>query len=120
MPAARALGVGILPYYPLASGLLTGKYRRGQGAPVGTRLASRPERLASADFDRIEALERVADQAGVPLGTLAIAGLAAQPAVASVIAGARTPEQVRRNAEAGAWVPSADVLAAVDAASPGP
>lgn len=120
VPALRATGVGLLPYFPLASGLLTGKYRRGEQAPAGTRLTRRPERLAAADFDRIEALERIAAQAGVSLLALAIGGLAAQPAVASVIAGARTPDQVRANVAAGAWVPGADILAAIDAASPGP
>lgn len=120
VPALTALGIGLLPYFPLASGLLTGKYRRGEPAPPGTRLTLRPERLAAADFDRIDALGRVAAEAGVPLLTLAMGALAAQPAVASVIAGARTPEQVRANVAAGSWVPTADVLAAVDAASPGP
>ena len=118
VPAAAHVGAGILPYYPLASGLLTGKYRRGAPAPEGTRLASRPERLAAADFDRIEALERVAEQAGVSLLTLALGGLAAQPGVASVIAGARTPEQVRANVAAGLWEPDAQTLVAIDDASP--
>ena len=118
VPAAAHVGAGILPYYPLASGLLTGKYRRGAPAPEGTRLASRPERLAAADFDRIEALERVAEQAGVSLLTLALGGLAAQPGVASVIAGARTPEQVRANVTAGRWEPDAQTLVAIDDASP--
>ena len=118
VPAAAHVGAGILPYYPLASGLLTGKYRRGAPAPEGTRLASRPERLAAADFDPIEALERVAEQAGVSLLTLALGGLAAQPGVASVIAGARTPEQVRANVAAGLWEPDAQTLVAIDDASP--
>jgi aryl-alcohol dehydrogenase-like predicted oxidoreductase len=118
VPALTATGMGLLPYFPLASGLLTGKYHRGEAAPPGSRLTRRPERLAAADFDRIEALERVAAAAGVPLLTLAIGGLAAQPTVASVIAGARTPEQVRQNVAAGAWQPGEDVLAAIDAASP--
>ncbi len=118
VPAAAHVGAGILPYYPLASGLLTGKYRRGAPAPEGSRLASRPERLAAADFDRIEALERVAEQAGVSLLTLALGGLAAQPGVASVIAGARTPEQVRANVAAGLWEPDAQTLVAIDDASP--
>lgn len=118
VPALRRTGVGLVPYYPLASGLLTGKYRRGEPAPTGSRLAARPARLAAADFDRIEALERVAAERGVSLLTLAIGGLAARPTVASVIVGARTPEQVRRNVAAGEWVPTADDLAAIDAASP--
>src|SRR5690625_6208252 len=64
VPAAEHVGAGILPYWPLASGLLTGKYRRGEPAPAGSRLENRPERLAAADFDRIEALAAVAEQAG--------------------------------------------------------
>ncbi len=120
VPAAAHVGAGILPYYPLASGLLTGKYRRGADAPEGSRLANRPERLAAADFDRIEALERVAEQAGVSLLTLALGGLAAQPGVGSVIAGARTPDQVRANVAAGLWEPDAHTLLAIDDAAPGP
>ncbi len=120
VPAAQRAGVGLITYYPLASGLLTGKYGRGRAAPPGSRLERRPERLAAADFDRIEALEQVAAEAGVPLLTLALAGLAAQRGVGSVIAGARTPEQVRVNAEAASWVPPADVLEAIDRAAPGP
>ncbi|QDB80739.1 aldo/keto reductase [Georgenia wutianyii] len=120
VPAAAHVGAGVLPYFPLASGLLTGKYRRGEPAPAGSRLAAKPERLARADFDRVEALEAVARDAGVPLLTLALGGLAAQPGVASVIAGARTPEQVRANVEAGLWEPDAETLLAIDEASPGP
>lgn len=120
VPAAAHVGAGILPYWPLASGLLTGKYRRGEPAPAGSRLEKRPERLESADFDRIEALEAVAEQAGVSLLTLALGGLGAQPGVASVIAGARTPEQVRQNVAAGLWEPDADTLLAIDEAAPGP
>lgn len=118
VPAAERVGVGILPYVPLASGLLTGKYRRGQPAPAGSRLVHRPERLAAADFDRIEALERLAAGWDIDLVTLAVGALAAQPAVASVISGATSPEQVRANVRAGAWEPSADQLAAIDAVAP--
>jgi aryl-alcohol dehydrogenase-like predicted oxidoreductase len=105
LPTAERLGIGVLPYFPLASGLLTGKYRRGQPAPAGTRLALRPERLTDDAFDRIEALESFADSRGVSLLDVAIGGLAAQPAIASVIAGATKPEQARANAAAGDWVP---------------
>ncbi|GAB4066761.1 aldo/keto reductase [Angustibacter speluncae] len=119
VPACEQVGVGLLPYFPLASGLLTGKYRRGEDAPGGTRLASRPERLAAADFDRIEAIGRFADERGVSMLDVAIGGLAAQPAVASVIAGATTPEQVRANVAAGCWQPTADDLAALDEVAPG-
>ncbi len=118
LPAAERVGAGILPYFPLASGLLTGKYRRDEPAPTGSRLAGRPDRLAVADFDRIEALTALADAWGIGLSTLALGTLAAHPAVGSVISGARTPEQVRANVAAVAWQPSADQLAAIDVASP--
>lgn len=120
VPAATHVGAGILPYFPLASGLLTGKYRRGEPAPQGSRLTHRPDRLETADFDSIEALQRVAADAGVDLLTVAMGGLAAQPGVTSVIAGARTPEQVRANVAAGLWEPEARHLVAIDDASPGP
>jgi aryl-alcohol dehydrogenase-like predicted oxidoreductase len=105
LPTAERLGIGVLPYFPLASGLLTGKYRRGRPAPAGTRLALRPERLTDDAFDTIEALESFAESRGISLLDVAIGGLAAQPAIASVIAGATKPEQVRANAAAGDWVP---------------
>lgn len=120
VPAAEHVGVGILPYVPLASGLLTGKYRRGQAAPAGSRLERMPQRLAAADFDRIESLTSLAADLSVDLPTLALGGLAAQPAVASVIAGARTPEQVRANVAAALWEPTPEQLVAIDEASPGP
>ncbi len=94
--------------------LLTGKYRRGSGAPEGTRLASRPDRLAAADFDRIEAIGRFADERGISVLDVAVGGLAAQPAVGSVIAGATRPEQVLANVAAGRWQPTADDLSALD------
>jgi aryl-alcohol dehydrogenase-like predicted oxidoreductase len=105
LPTAERLEIGVLPYFPLASGLLTGKYRRGRPAPAGTRLALRPERLTDDAFDTIEALESFAESRGVALLDVAIGGLAAQPAIASVIAGATKPEQARANAAAGDWVP---------------
>jgi aryl-alcohol dehydrogenase-like predicted oxidoreductase len=100
----------VLPYFPLANGLLTGKYRRGEPAPAGTRLAARAQVLDHADFDRIDALEAFAAATGRSLLELAIGGLAAQPAVASVIAGATTADQVRANVAAGAWIPDAGEL----------
>lgn len=120
VPAAEHVGVGVLPYVPLASGLLTGKYRRGQEAPEGSRLARMPQRLATADFDRIDALQALATEWGTDLVTVSLGGLAAQPAVASIISGARTPEQVRANAAAALWEPTLEQLAAIDEASPGP
>ncbi len=106
VPACERVGVGILPYFPLEHGLLTGKYRRDAPAPAGTRLADRTGPLDNADFDRIEALERYAAERGVTILDVAIGGLAAKPAVASVIAGATKPEQVVANAAAGAWQPA--------------
>jgi aryl-alcohol dehydrogenase-like predicted oxidoreductase len=111
VPACLAAGVGLLPYFPLAYGLLTGKYSSGS-APEGSRLSlqSQQHRLAGADLDRVTALQSYADARGFDLLTVAIGGLAAQPAVGSVIAGVSRAEQVRTNAAAGAWVPTeADV-----------
>jgi aryl-alcohol dehydrogenase-like predicted oxidoreductase len=110
IPACERLGVGVLPYFPLASGLLTGKYRRGEQAPEGTRLAGRGSLASDAEFDVIEAIERFAAERGIEPIDVAIGGLAAQPAVASVIAGATKPEQVRRNARAGLWQPTREDL----------
>jgi aryl-alcohol dehydrogenase-like predicted oxidoreductase len=114
IPACEHVGVGVLPYYPLEYGLLSGKYRRDEPAPAGTRLSARPALLETADFDRIEALERFAAEQGVGILDVAIGGLAAQPAVASVIAGATRPEQVAANVAALAWQPTAADLAALD------
>jgi aryl-alcohol dehydrogenase-like predicted oxidoreductase len=110
LPALDHTGQGLLPFFPLASGLLTGKYRRDQPAPEGSKLAKMPDRLAAADFDAIEALQSFADQRGVSMLQVAIGGLAAQPPVSSVIAGATSPDQVRVNVAAGSWTPSADDL----------
>src|SRR4051812_1559514 len=115
LPALNRLGVSLIAYFPLAYGLLTGKYKRGQEAPEGTRLSSESQahRLAGADWDRIEALEAFADERGASILEVAIGGLAAQPGVASVIAGASRPEQVEANAAAGLWEPDAEALAAL-------
>ena len=112
LPACERLGIGQLPYFPLASGLLTGKYRRGEDATEG-RLAGRE--IAEERWDRAEAVQRYADERGVPILHVAIGGLLAMPAIASVIAGATRPEQVRANVEAGAWEPSAEDLSALTA-----
>jgi len=114
LPTCERLGIGILPYFPLASGLLTGKYKRGQPPPEGTRLSGRADALKEEQFDRIEALERYASERGLTLLQVAIGGLLAQPAVSSVIAGATKPEQVSANVVAGAWEPTADDLAALN------
>ena len=109
LPTCRRLGVGFIPYFPLASGLLTGKYTKGAPAPEGTRLAGRE--LADEDLDAVDRLSAFAEQRGVSLLDVAIGGLAAEPGVGSVIAGATKPEQVRANAAAGDWEPTADELA---------
>jgi aryl-alcohol dehydrogenase-like predicted oxidoreductase len=101
LPLCRELRVAYIPYFPLASGLLTGKYRRGQPAPEGTRLAGR--QIDDEQFDRIDALAAFAEERGHTLLELAIAGLASTPGIASVIAGATKPEQVRANAAAASW-----------------
>ena len=92
-----------MPYFPLESGLLTGKYRRGVPAPEGTRLAGREDSLSDERFDRVEELERFAVERGASLLELAIGGLASISGIASVIAGATSPDQARANAAAGAW-----------------
>jgi aryl-alcohol dehydrogenase-like predicted oxidoreductase len=117
VPACLRLGMGLLPYFPLAYGLLTGKYSRGEAAPEGTRLAleGQRHRLEGADWRRVDALQQYADARGLSLLAVAIGGLAAQPAVASVIAGATRPEQVRTNVAAGLWKPGTAELEALDA-----
>jgi len=113
VPALRHTGQSLLPYFPLANGLLTGKYRRGTAAPEGTRLAKHPERMEGADFDTIEALQAFAEERGVGLLEIAIGGLAAMPTVGSVIAGATKVEQITGNVAAGAWVPTDEDLARI-------
>jgi aryl-alcohol dehydrogenase-like predicted oxidoreductase len=115
VPAARHFGVGVLPYFPLANGLLTGKIRRGQPAREGTRLAGRDTYVTAAKLDIVEALATWAEGHGVSLLTVAISCLAAQPGCGSVIAGAMSPEQVKANADTADWIPSAGELAEVDA-----
>ncbi|ABP56320.1 aldo/keto reductase [Salinispora tropica CNB-440] len=118
IPACERFGLGLLPFFPLANGLLTGKYKRGESAPSDSRLASGARyaaRLAAAEWDTIEALEAYGAERGLSLLQVAIGGLAAQPAVTSVIAGATKADQVRANAAAGAWSPDADDLAALRA-----
>jgi aryl-alcohol dehydrogenase-like predicted oxidoreductase len=100
LPACERLGLGFLPYFPLASGFLTGKYKRGEPRPEGTRLAQRDDAFTDEKWERLEELERYAEARGLTLLQVAIGGLLAQPAVSSVIAGATKPEQVRANAAA--------------------
>lgn len=111
LPLCRRHAIGYVPYFPLASGLLTGKYRRGEPAPEGSRLAGRP--IDERDLEAVEALERVGAEGGRSILELAVGGLASIPGVASVIAGATSPEQVRANAAAGAWHASDEDLDAI-------
>jgi aryl-alcohol dehydrogenase-like predicted oxidoreductase len=120
VPAALHYGLGVLPYYPLANGLLTGKVRRGLPPPEGSRLADRPGYITGDKLDRMEKLADWAQQHGVTLLDVAVGGLAAQPGCSSVIAGATSPEQVKANAAAASWVPSAGELADLDRIAPGP
>jgi aryl-alcohol dehydrogenase-like predicted oxidoreductase len=118
---SEELELAFIPYFPLASGLLTGKYREGREMPNGTRIADMeyfrrrftPERLRV-----VEALARYAESQGRRLLDLAISWLLRRPAVASVIAGATSPDQVKRNALAGTWKLSPEQLAQVDAIAP--
>jgi aryl-alcohol dehydrogenase-like predicted oxidoreductase len=120
VPACERFGLGVLPYFPLEYGLLTGKYHRGQAAPEGTRAASAPSPwLERADWDRIEALTRYAEARDVSILDVAIAGLVAQPAVASVISGATSGDQVRTNAAALRWEPTEADLAELDEVTTG-
>jgi aryl-alcohol dehydrogenase-like predicted oxidoreductase len=121
IPACERHGLGQLPYFPLASGMLTGKYRRGEAFAAGTRLASSAyfKGLATdGNFTKIEALQGLAEKRGHTLLELAVSWLAAHPCIVSVIAGATTPEQVRANAAAAHWQLSAAELAEVDALAP--
>jgi aryl-alcohol dehydrogenase-like predicted oxidoreductase len=109
LPTCARLGLGFIPYFPLASGLLTGKYRRGEPRPTGTRLEGRD--LDEADLDRVEALASFAAARNMSLLDVAIGALVARPEIPSVIAGATSAEQVRANAAAAGWQPTADDLA---------
>jgi aryl-alcohol dehydrogenase-like predicted oxidoreductase len=120
IPAARHFGLGVLPYFPLANGLLTGKVRRGQAVPEGSRLAGRPDYVTAAKLGRVEALIAWAEQRELTLLEVAIGGLAAQPGCSSVIAGATSPQQVKANAEAVRWTPPAEQLAEIDKIVPPP
>ena len=117
IPACERFGIGLLPYFPLANGLLTGKYERGSDLPENSRLSNSrfAGYLTDARWDRKEKLEEYARERSVSLLDVAIGGLAAMPAVTSVIAGATTEEQVRANVAAGSWTPSAADLEALRA-----
>lgn len=117
VPALEHFGISMLPYYPLASGLLTGKYRRGESAPAGSRIDAwnMQSVLRDETFDVIEGLEAFAAARGLSILDVAIGGLAAQPMVASVVAGATSAEQVRANVRAARWQPTAGELAEINA-----
>jgi aryl-alcohol dehydrogenase-like predicted oxidoreductase len=106
IPTCERLGLGFVPYFPLASGLLTGKYRRGEPGPPGARLSGRAQIASDEQFRQLDALAGYAAQRGISMTTLAIGALLARPVVSSVIAGATRPEQVAANAGAAQWVPS--------------
>ncbi|MGP4018563.1 aldo/keto reductase [Saccharopolyspora sp. 5N708] len=118
VPACKRFGVGIIPYFPLANGLLTGKYRQDQEPPAGSRLANRNQMLADAPWERIERLRTFAEQRGIPMTSVAVGWLAAQEVVGSVITGATTPEQVQANALAGEWRPTQADLETIDTICP--
>jgi aryl-alcohol dehydrogenase-like predicted oxidoreductase len=115
VPALERYEIGLLPYFPLASGLLTGKYRRGEAPPEGSRIQvwKRESVLTDDTFDVLEKLEAFARERSITMLDVAIGGLAAQRAVSSVIAGATSPEQVAANVKAGEWLPTADDLAEI-------
>jgi aryl-alcohol dehydrogenase-like predicted oxidoreductase len=118
VPACEAFGIGILPFFPLASGLLTGKYTRGEAAPKGTRYGEWGLQASDEKFDVVEKLQAFAAERGVEVLDVAMGGLAAQPAVASVIAGATSVAQIQRNAEAVAWTPTAEDRRTLDEIAP--
>lgn len=111
VPQCGKSGLGILPYYPLARGLLTGKYRRGGKGPAGSRLEGA---LGGVDFDVLEELETFAKSRGHDMLTLAVSWLASHPVTASVISGATKPEQVAQNAAAASWKMTAGDFAEIE------
>jgi aryl-alcohol dehydrogenase-like predicted oxidoreductase len=117
VPVIERMRLALVPYFPLASGLLTGKYRKGQPMPTGTRLSDPRFSARFANEQNLEVVERLTAfcaQRGRTLLELAFGWLLARPYVASVIAGATAPEQVRQNADALGWQLTADEIAAVD------
>jgi aryl-alcohol dehydrogenase-like predicted oxidoreductase len=116
LPMMERYGLGLLPYFPLASGLLTGKHKRGQAAS-GTRLATQafaPMFMTDANFDKVEKLEAFVKTRGRSMVELAFSWLAARPTVGSIIAGATKPEQIDANVKAVGWALSAEELAEID------
>jgi aryl-alcohol dehydrogenase-like predicted oxidoreductase len=120
VPAAVHFGLGVLPYFPLANGMLTGKVRRGRELPAGSRIATRSHLVTDEKLDTVEALIEWGAERGVSILEIAIGGLAAQPGCASVIAGATSAEQIVANVAAGEWEPAQEELAELDKISPPP
>jgi len=120
VPAAVHFGLGVLPYFPLANGMLTGKVRRGRELPAGSRIAMRSHLVTDEKLDTVEALIEWGAERGVSILEIAIGGLAAQPGCASVIAGATSAEQILANTAAGEWEPTTEDLAELDKISPPP
>ncbi|MFE3288740.1 aldo/keto reductase, partial [Streptomyces sp. NPDC059233] len=118
VPAALHYGVGVLPYFPLANGLLTGKIRRGAPVPAGSRLEGRDGYVTEERLDVVEALAALAEKHGRTVLELAIGWLSAQPGCASVIAGATSAEQVRANAAVADRPLDAELLAEIDTIAP--
>jgi 1-deoxyxylulose-5-phosphate synthase len=118
IPACARFGLGMLPYFPLANGLLTGKYRQDLKPPPGARLAGRHQLLSEAPWERLDKLRAFAGERDIPMTTLAITWLSAQPTVGSVIAGATAPAQIAQNAAALHWQPTEEDLAALDEICP--
>lgn len=121
IPECRKLGIAYIPYFPLANGLLTGKYRRGQSIPANSRAEAGfgPKVFTEENFDVVERLIDFAAQRGHSLLELAFGWLLAHSPVASVISGARTPEQARANAEAASWTLAPEDVTEVDKLLPG-
>lgn len=119
IPAARHFGMGLLPYFPLANGMLTGKYKRNQPMPDGARMTREAQRanevLTEANWQKTEKLSAFCEKHGKTMVELAFSWLAAQPVVSSVIAGATRPEQIEANVKAASWTLNADELAEIDA-----
>jgi len=122
LPACERAGMAFLPYFPLASGLLSGKYRAGEAPPEGTRLAAMgaaaSSQLTDVRLAQVAALEALAQGEGHTVLELSIAWLLSRPSIASVIAGATKPEQIAANVAAGGWKPSSETLAQVDVIAP--
>jgi aryl-alcohol dehydrogenase-like predicted oxidoreductase len=114
VPASVHFGLGVLPYFPLANGLLTGKVRKGQALPEGARIATRSQLVTDDKLDKVEALIAWGAEHDASILDIAIGGLAALPGCSSVIAGAMSAEQVRANAAAGRWTPTDEELAEID------